>query len=383
MLFPTELTVAANRHTTCISVCSLETLCHLEQGAKALAPISARIALVRALRVSRALIVLYQFEKMPAVHKECYATSFLFSRDETRLFSTHLTNPRVNVCTYATRPSGVVPFCVARVRGGWLPRLGQIDQDASELRRNVHPSLTCLPRSTLPHRCVGFGLCRVVLLIWLLAMTVARDLHQHEHDQSPLTRTDVHMSPGADEHVGSRNTEASTSNGSHTHLGTTASTDNADEFLARAQALGLRLSRTDYERTRAGVAAFLKAERLPPTSPSTSSAETSAKRNVSNADVEHHRDVTPQLSRWLRTTSGQLSFFTAVVRPMHTQPTEEHRARVTLDEVGSAEEKRRRRIRRRRMLEKQMLLESGHEAQSRATSPPPVSYTHLTLPTKA
>ena len=307
---------------------------------------------------------------MPAVHKECYATSFLFSRDETRLFSTLLTNPRVNVCTYATRPSGVVPFCVARVRGGRLPRLGQIDQDASELRRNVHPSLTCLPRSALPHRCVGFGLCRVALLIWLLAMTVARDLHQHEHDQSPLTRTDVHMSLGADEHVGSRNTEASTSNGSHTHLSTTPSTDNADEFLARAQALGLRLSRTDYERTRAGVAAFLKAERLPPASPSTSSAETSTKRNVSNADVEHHRDVTPQLSRWLRTTSGQLSFFTAVVRPMHTQPTEEHRARVTLDEVGSAEEKRRRRIRRRRMLEKQMLLESGHEAQSRATSPP-------------
>ena len=201
---------------------------------------------------------------MPAVHKECYATSFLFSRDETRLFSTLLTNPRVNVCTYATRPSGVVPFCVARVRGGRLPRLGQIDQDASELRRNVHPSLTCLPRSALPHRCVGFGLCRVALLIWLLAMTVARDLHQHEHDQSPLTRTDVHMSLGADEHVGSRNTEASTSNGSHTHLGTTPSTDNADEFLARAQALGLRLSRTDYERTRAGVAAFLKAERLPP-----------------------------------------------------------------------------------------------------------------------
>lgn len=61
-----------------------------------MAPISARIALVRALRVSRALIVLYQFQKMPAVHKECYAAQFLFSRDRTRLFPTHLTNPRVN-----------------------------------------------------------------------------------------------------------------------------------------------------------------------------------------------------------------------------------------------------------------------------------------------
>lgn len=201
-------------------------------------------------------------------------------------------------------------------------------------------------------------------------MTVARDLLQHEHDQLPPTRTDIYMSTGANAHDGSRNVEASTSNGSRTHTGTIPSTDNADDFLARAQALGLRLSRTDYERTRAGVTAFLKAERLPPTSPCTSSAETSTKRNVSTVDAEHHRDVTPQLSRWLRTTSGQLSFFTAVVRPMHAQPTDEHRTRVSLDEVGSAEEKRRRRIRRRRMLEKQMLLESGHDAQSRAASPP-------------
>jgi len=42
---------------------------------------------------------------------------------------------------YATRPSGVVPFCVARVRGGWLPRLGQIDRPrrkrAKEKRTSV------------------------------------------------------------------------------------------------------------------------------------------------------------------------------------------------------------------------------------------------------
>ena len=36
----------------------------------------------------------------------------------------------------------------------------------------------------------------------------------------------------------------------------------AEDFFARAQALGLKLSRADYERTRAGVAAFLRAERV-------------------------------------------------------------------------------------------------------------------------
>lgn len=76
MLSPTILTLAANRHTTCISVCSLGTQFFLEQLAKALASFLARMALVRALRVSCALIVLYQFEKMPVVHKECYATQF-------------------------------------------------------------------------------------------------------------------------------------------------------------------------------------------------------------------------------------------------------------------------------------------------------------------
>lgn len=130
----------------------------------------------------------------------------------------------------------------------------------------------------------------------------------------------------------------------------------ADEFLARAQALGLRLSRTDYERTRAGVAAFLKAERLPTSHSADPSDE--ADRSAPPTDP----DVTPQLSQWLRTPSGQLNFFTAIVRPMAN---DEQRARLSLDEVGSAEEKRRRRLRRRRLLEKQMLLETG------ATSPVP------------
>lgn len=138
------------------------------------------------------------------------------------------------------------------------------------------------------------------------------------------------------------------------------SVGSADEFLARAQALGLRLSRTDYERTRAGVAAFLKAERLPsvPQRHSTPSADLSDDATGSRASDRSSTepDVTPQLSQWLRTPSGQLNFFTAVVRPMAS---DEQRARLSLDEVGSAEEKRRRRLRRRRLLEKQMLLETG------------------------
>lgn len=160
-------------------------------------------------------------------------------------------------------------------------------------------------------------------------------------------------------------------------------TANADDFLARAQALGLRLSRTDYERTRAGVAAFLKAERVPTASPShttTTTGEATDEQVTSPTDTEHTRDVTPQLSRWLRTTSGQLSFFTAVVRPMQTQPADEQRTRVSLDEVGSAEEKRRRRLRRRRMLEKQMFLEHGTPTHTTAPSTP-VSTAEPSTPT--
>lgn len=167
----------------------------------------------------------------------------------------------------------------------------------------------------------------------------------------------------------------------------------ADDFLARAQALGLRLTRADYERTRAGVTAFLKAERVPAASPGPSVCSTdtpddeprppvvercaspaesdiaSGSKNAANAAA------TPTLSRWLRTTSGQLSFFTAVVRPM-SAPNEEGRTRISLDEVGSAEEKRRRRARRRRVLEKQMMLESklarenSPHAESMSTAEP-------------
>lgn len=152
----------------------------------------------------------------------------------------------------------------------------------------------------------------------------------------------------------------------------------ADDFLARAQALGLRLTRADYERTRAGVTAFLKAERIPAASPGPSESHDDERRPSvdtrcgSPADSEHEPSATARsasgasssLSRWLRTTSGQLSFFTAVVQPM--SGADEGRARVTLDEVGSAEERRRRRARRRRLLEKQMFLESK---LSRETSP--------------
>lgn len=151
--------------------------------------------------------------------------------------------------------------------------------------------------------------------------------------------------------------------------GARASAGPADEFLARAQALGLRLSRTDYERTRAGVAAFLKAERVPASAAVHGTpADTSddADRSAPPTDP----DVTPQLSQWLRTPSGQLNFFTAVVHPMAH---DEQRARLSLDEVGSAEEKRRRRLRRRRLLEKQMLLETGAASPAPSLSDVPPS----------
>ncbi|KAI3620258.1 hypothetical protein CBS9595_002225 [Malassezia furfur] len=170
-------------------------------------------------------------------------------------------------------------------------------------------------------------------------------------------------------------------------MGTAAS--EADDFLARAQALGLRLTRADYERTRAGVTAFLKAERLPAASPGVGEtpdderrtrpdarADTPGAASVDDRIAPRAADAGPSssalsatpapsappststaaLSRWLRTTSGQLSFFTAVVQPMSGHG-DETRTRITLDEVGSAEERRRRRARRRRLLEKQMLLD--------------------------
>ncbi|WFC99258.1 Forkhead transcription factor [Malassezia yamatoensis] len=154
----------------------------------------------------------------------------------------------------------------------------------------------------------------------------------------------------------------------------------ADDFLARAQALGLRLTRADYERTRAGVTAFLKAERAPINLPGHADSMeddrqmSSARDPDSSSEIEHEIPISTRipnthpnpdsaqptsLSRWLRTTSGQLSFFTAVVEP-GSHPSGDHRSRISLDEVGNAEERRRRRARRRKLLEKQMLLENQH-----------------------
>lgn len=188
----------------------------------------------------------------------------------------------------------------------------------------------------------------------------------HTHSHPPMTVvSDHHLDSHPAEDQNGRTASlvtAPTSSGQ-----APSSSDNADDFLARAQALGLRLSRSDYERTRAGVTAFLKAERLPPASPYKS--ETSDDRASGSIEHEHARDVAPQLARWLRTTSGQLSFFTAVVHPTQTtQTSDEHRTRLSLDEVGSAEEKRRRRMRRRRLLEKHMLQESGARSPSGSAS---------------
>ncbi|WFD30853.1 Forkhead transcription factor [Malassezia sp. CBS 17886] len=165
------------------------------------------------------------------------------------------------------------------------------------------------------------------------------------------------------------------------HATASGSMGDANDFLTRAQALGLRLTRADFERTRAGVTAFLKAERLPADSPAPSVDDGEEAERTPHVperapsppmepEDSHalQRGNTPALSRWLRTTSGQLSFFTEVVRPAGGTG-EDSRSRITLDEVGNAEEKRRRRLRRRRMLEKQMLLEDKCMHEGNADEP--------------
>lgn len=104
----------------------------------------------------------------------------------------------------------------------------------------------------------------------------------------------------------------------------------SDEVFARARALGLRLSRADYERTRAGITAFLKDER---------------------ANTPEDESTNSHLPG--------VNFFSATVPDTKPQ--------TTLDAVGSAEERRRRRLRRRRALEKQ--IEHGSPTGSVASAP--------------
>lgn len=152
-----------------------------------------------------------------------------------------------------------------------------------------------------------------------------------------------------------------------------------DDLFARAQAMGLRLTREEYERTRAGVAAFLKAERIPsgtvasPPAPALGSIAAAATNttntnssfsalgvNTANensslgekvhSDTTHSGAPSQMLhqQRKNHTRPLGLSFFTAVRAP---EP-EPKKPKAKLDDVSSLEEKRRRRHRQRRLMEK-------------------------------
>ncbi len=166
-------------------------------------------------------------------------------------------------------------------------------------------------------------------------------------------------------------------------------TKDAEDFFARAQAMGLRLTREDYERTKAGVAAFLKAERKPfaPTattsaaSSSTSSAQTTESKassssksaittgkatvaSQSSSDASKAADTKQSTSQgrlaapsplaragssgWARNTSSPgLSFFTAVVEPQDSPGSP--KIHPSLDQVGNAEERRRLKLKKQKL----------------------------------
>ncbi|PWZ01099.1 hypothetical protein BCV70DRAFT_205695 [Testicularia cyperi] len=175
----------------------------------------------------------------------------------------------------------------------------------------------------------------------------------------------------------------------------------AEDFFARAQAMGLRLTREDYERTKAGVAAFLKAERKPNPALASSSNSTGANsRSVASTSYASSSSTTPSVSSsfrapttslpssaegakkessdgtpstdtarvpdaktssastrlpapsplsrpsgslWTRNAgSPGLSFFSAVVEPESSPGSS--KSHPSLDEAGSAEEKRRQKL---------------------------------------
>lgn len=158
----------------------------------------------------------------------------------------------------------------------------------------------------------------------------------------------------------------------------------AEDFFARAQAMGLRLTREDYERTKAGVAAFLKAERKPfsatATTSTTSASKTSSKATEANsasagqavssigkteaaeankaaeikAGASQPRLAAPSpLARagapmWSRNTSSPgLSFFTAVIEPQDSPGS--LKVYPSLDQVGNAEERRRLKLKKQKL----------------------------------
>lgn len=157
---------------------------------------------------------------------------------------------------------------------------------------------------------------------------------------------------------------ASTNNTDLASTSASAIASDVNDFFARARAMGLNLTRQDYERARAGVSAFLRAERVakPANLTTTTSNSGSPESNdVQNATVKNAKTITAaeqnssnslSTSRFHRSvsTGGQptLSFFTAVL------PTQDPNAKLRprLDDISSLEERRRRREKRRRLREK-------------------------------
>jgi hypothetical protein len=117
--------------------------------------------------------------------------------------------------------------------------------------------------------------------------------------------------------------------------------------------MGLNLTRQDYERARAGVSAFLKAQRVDNASPNPGGEGSGSNTADAQSAITDNGPGSAKMSSQSKlanrsTSSPMLSFFTAVV------PTEEDdaKARPSLDDVGALEEKRRRKERRRRLKEK-------------------------------
>ena len=181
----------------------------------------------------------------------------------------------------------------------------------------------------------------------------------------------------------------------------------AEDFFARAQAMGLRLTREDYERTKAGVAAFLKAERRPfsPTTPATGAATSTSTANASGTKASSNSQSTSATGKasvesstegakaaelkqgasqsrlaapsplaraggptWSRNTSSPgLSFFTAVVAPEDSPGSP--KVHPSLDQVGNAQERRRLKL-------KKLKLRQRRERERAAASASAMSASH-------
>lgn len=137
-----------------------------------------------------------------------------------------------------------------------------------------------------------------------------------------------------------------------------ASNTDFEDACARFQAMGKRLTREEYDRTRAGVTAFLRAERPSPSPAVASSSAATASSSQPQASRPTAPSSTPsstsdskgtaQSSGAPQRSSGSLSFFTAVVAP-ETKP---QKPKPKLEDISSMAEKKRREHRRERLQQK-------------------------------